>query len=211
MLTISLAGWLLTVSLHIWPTAEPWLADRPVLALSRAWLAKIEMKKEPTTYCTYTLMDIDIEDNKIKLITTERLIILTFAVTSWTTFFWHLTFWRSGFQFALARIRTRVCKDFGSKFLKWFSPIDDRETLYILSPGFCFGFPLTPSPPTNSTHLLTRNLPAVKIYNRVSCQAGIVVSGSVMTSRALPHTILSRRPLTAPTKPLSVNLEPIFW
>ena len=41
MLTISLAGWLLTVSLHIWPTAEPWLADRPVLAPSRAWLAKI--------------------------------------------------------------------------------------------------------------------------------------------------------------------------
>ena len=108
------------------------------------------------------------------------------------------------------RIRTRVCKDFGLRFLKWFSPLDDRETLYILSPGFCFGFPLTPSPPTNSTHLLTRNLPAVKIYNRVSCQAGIVVSGSVMTSRALPHTILSRRPLTAPTKPLSVNLEPIF-
>ena len=41
MLTISLAQWLLTVSLHIWPTAEPWLADRPVLAPSRAWLAKI--------------------------------------------------------------------------------------------------------------------------------------------------------------------------
>ena len=126
MLTISLAGWLLTVSLHIWPTAEPWLADRPVLAPSRAWLAKIEMKKEPTAYCTYTLMDIDIEDNQIKRNTTKRLIILTFAMTSWTTFFWHLTFWRSGFQFALARIRTRVCKDFGSKFLKWFSPLDDR-------------------------------------------------------------------------------------
>ena len=210
MLTISLAGWLLTVSLHIWPTAEPWLADRPVLALSRAWLAKIEMKKEPTTYCTYTLMDIDIEDNKIKLITTERLIILTFAVTSWTTFFWHLTFWRSGFQFALARIRTRVCKDFGSKFLKWFSPLDDRETLYILSPGFCFGFHWHRAcQPTALT--CWQGIYQRWRYNRVSCQAGIVVSGSVMTSRALPHTILSRRPLTAPTKPLSVNLEPIFW
>ena len=168
------------------------------------------MKKEPTAYCTYTLMDIEIEDNQIKRNTTERLIILTFVMTSSTIFFgiWH--FWW-GFQFALARIRTRFCKDFGLGFQKWFSPLDDRGTLYILSPGFCFGFPLTPSPPTNCTHLLTRNLPAVKIYNRVSCQAGIVVSGSVMTSRALPHTILSRRPLTAPTKPLSVNLEPIFW
>ena len=168
------------------------------------------MKKRPTAYCTYTLMDIEIEDSEIKQI---PLIILTFVMTNWTTFFLDHNIWHFGwgFQFALALIRTRVCKDFGLGFQKWFSPLDDRETHYILGPGFCFGFPLTPSPPTNCTHLLTRNLPAVKIYNRVSCQAGIVVSGSVMTSRALPHTILSRRPLTAPTKPLSVNLEPIFW
>ena len=33
-------------------------------------------------------MDIEIEDNQIKRNTTERLIILTFAMTSWTTFFW---------------------------------------------------------------------------------------------------------------------------
>ena len=161
-------------------------------------------------------MDIEIEDNQIKRNTTERLIILTFAMTSWTTFFW-ITI--SDILDEAFSLHWHVSEPDFAKILDWDSKngfphlmtLDNRGTLYILSPGFCFGFPLTPSRPTNCTHLLTRNLPAVKIYNRVSCQAGIVVSGSVMTSRALPHTILSRRPLTAPTKPLSVNLEPIFW